>query len=169
MVPPWFIYLDRHIGHIADRPPHSVVAVSPGQELGSEVVPGPGPGHVWGVLDDRDKRLVTGEHRPAVELDPLLTNDMGCPMMGPGGGHTGHLAAGLSPKFRGELHKSEYFSGKGTWTDQLAEIFFEAGHGEDKLSCNNKCINVPSITYISIFFINVHILFCTTLHWLLYL
>ena len=132
-----WVYLDRHTRHIADRPPHSVVAVSPGQELGSEVVPGPSPGHVRGVLDDRDQRLVTGEHRPAVELDPLLADDMGCPMMGPRGGHTGHLNAGLGPEYQ-VLHNSDYCLEKGTWTDELAKIFFEAGRDEDKLSCNTK-------------------------------
>ena len=62
---------------------------------------------------------------------------MGCPMMGPGGGHTGHLTAGLGPKYQ-VLHNSEYSLGKGTWTDELAKIFFEAGRDEDKLSYNIK-------------------------------
>ena len=69
------IDLDRDTSHIADRPLDSLITVSPGQELSSEVIPC--PGNIRGVLDDRDQALVTRDHWPAVELDPLLSNNVG--------------------------------------------------------------------------------------------
>ena len=103
MVGRWMcIDLYGDTGHIADTSLDSFIAVSPGQELSSEVIPR--SAHIRSILDDRHQTLVTRDHWPAVELDSLPPHNIGLHYRG-----GGSLEGGLGDTPLKENHVTNIF------------------------------------------------------------